>query len=143
MDYQRIYEDITSVDALPYYLENVTCLILNMLHGYDQQHRKDPALLELIERLLTWMDNYKPGETPEILILNKLQVVRRKRALSITETLELGRLIEKSHSPKIHCGAYLLLGETNEAQKCFDELDANEKDQFLKFPICIFGNLHR
>ena len=142
MDYQRIYDDITSVNALPYYLESVTLLLLNMLRGYDQQDTKDPALLDLIERLLIWMDSYAPAEEPEMLTLNKLQVVKRKRALKIAETLELGKLIEKGHSPEIRCGAYLLLGENDEAQKCFDELDPNTQEQFLEFPICIFGNLH-
>lgn len=142
MDYQRIYEDITSVDALPYYLESVTFLLLDMLKGYDHQDRKDPALLDLIDRLLVWMGSYESGETPEILTLNKLQVVRRKRALNTAETLELGKLIEDKYSSAIRCGAYLLLGETDKAQKCFDELDENSKDQFLKFPICTFGKLY-
>ena len=122
-------------------LGSVTSLLLNMLQGYDQQKKKDPALLNLIERLLIWMESCVPDEAPEILILNKLQVVRRKRPLNIAETLELGKLIGKEYSPEIRCGAYLLLGETDEAQKCFDKLDANSKDRFLKFPICIFGNL--
>lgn len=41
----------------------------------------------------------------------------------------------------IRCGAYLLLDDNESAQKCFDEMPTAQQKEFLKFPICRFGNL--
>jgi len=61
MDYQRIYDDISSVDVSPGFLESVNLLLLDMLRGYDRQDSKDLALLDLVERIYVWMGNYKTG----------------------------------------------------------------------------------
>ena len=35
----------------------------------------------------------------------------------------------------------MLLGKQESAQDCYDEMDEKEKDRFISFPICHFGNL--
>ena len=41
----------------------------------------------------------------------------------------------------IRCGAYLLMDDSAEAQKCLDELSPETQKEFITFPICHFGKL--
>ena len=78
---------------------------------------------------------------PEILLLNKLQITKRRRTLSVSEIVDLAKLTESNYPPAIRCGAYLLMDADKEAQKCFDEFPPIAQEEFLKYPICHFGKL--
>ena len=78
---------------------------------------------------------------PEILLLNKLQIIKRRRALSVSEIVDLAKLTESKYPPATRCGAYLLMDADEEAQKCFDEFPPTTQEEFLKYPICHFGKL--
>ena len=78
---------------------------------------------------------------PEILFLNKLQITKRRRTLSMSEIVELAKLTESKYPPAIRCGAYLLMDADKEAQKCFNEFPSIAQEEFLKYPICHFGKL--
>lgn len=140
MGYQRIYEDITAIKVSAHFLDGVNFLLLDILRGYDRQDKKDAALLDLAERICTWLGSFEESDL-DIQLLNKLQIIRRQRDLNTAETIELGKLIGEDHAPNIRCGAYLLLGENTEAQICFNKLDPKLQTEFLTYPICQFGNL--
>lgn len=141
MDYEKVYSGITQTTPSPEYCTKVNILILDMIGAYDEQMKHDEKLLDLAEKICDWLGSIKSMDEPEILILNKLQIVKRRRSLSVNEIVELAKLTENKYPPATRCGAYLLMDADKEAQKCFDELPSIAQEEFLKYPICRFGRL--
>lgn len=141
MDYKMIYADISQTPPSPEYCAKVNFLVLEMIGAYDEQKKPDDKLLDLAERICDWLRSIKSGINPEILLLNKLQITKRRRALSESEIVELAKITENTCATETKCGAYLLMGFDDEAQKCFDKLPTNAQEEFLKYPICLFGKL--
>lgn len=140
MDYEAVKTDICAMDQHPLLLDSVTNFLLNILCGYDLQKQGDAELLDLAESVCDWLKDCS-NVNDNIWLLNKLQITKRRRNLSITEIIELGRLTESRNTPNIRCGAYLLLGETEQAQLCFNELPIETQTEFATYPICHFGTL--
>ena len=141
MDYEMVYSDISQTLPSPEYCTKVNFLVLDMIGAYDEQTRHDEKLLNLAEKICDWLKNIESMIDPEVLLLNKLQITKRRRTLSMSEIIELAKLTENSYPPATRCGAYLLMDADEEAQKCFDELPIIAQEEFLKYPICHFGKL--
>ena len=141
MDYEMVYSDISQTPPSPEYCTKVNFLVLDMIGAYDEQTKHDEKLLNLAERICDWLKSIESMIDPEVLLLNKLQITKRRRTLSMSEIIELAKLTENSYPPATRCGAYLLMDADEEAQKCFDELPLITQDEFLKYPICHFGKL--
>ena len=141
MDYELVYSDISQTPPSPEYCTKVNFLVLDMIGAYDEQAKHDEKLLNLAERICDWLKSIESMIAPEALLLNKLQITKRRRTLSTSEIIGLAKLTENSYSPATRCGAYLLMDADEEAQKCFDELPLIEQEKFLKYPICHFGKL--
>lgn len=141
MDYEMVYSDISQTPPSPEYCTKVNFLVLDMIGAYDEQTKHDEKLLNLAERICDWLKSIESMIDPEVLLLNKLQITKRRRTLSTSEIIELAKLTENSYPPATRCGAYLLMDADEEAQKCFDELPLIAQEEFLKYPICHFGKL--
>lgn len=141
MDYEMVYSDISQTPPSPEYCTKVNFLVLDMIGAYDEQTKHDEKLLNLAERICDWLKSIESMIDPEVLLLNKLQITKRRRTLSTSEIIELAKLTENSYPPATRCGAYLLMDADAEAQKCFDELPLIAQEEFLKYPICHFGKL--
>ena len=141
MDYELVYTDISQTPPSPEYCAKVNLLVLDMIAAYDGQTKHDEKLIDLAEKICDWLGCVEPVIEPEILRLNKFQIIKRRRALSASEIVELAKLTESEYLPAIRCGAYLLMDTDEEAQKCFDELPLVAQKEFLKYPICHFGKL--
>lgn len=141
MDYERVYSDISQTPPSPEYCKKVNLLILDMVGAYDEQTKHDERLLGLAEKICDWLRSIESMIDPEILFLNKLQITKRRRTLSMSEIVELAKLTESKYPPAIRCGAYLLMDADKEAQKCFNEFPSIAQEEFLKYPICHFGKL--
>ena len=141
MDYERVYSDISQTPPSPEYCAKVNFLVLDMIGAYDEQTKHDERLLDLAEKICDWLRSIEAMIDPEILLLNKLQITKRRRTLSMSEIVDLAKLTESKYPPATRCGAYLLMDADKEAQKCFDEIPPIEQVEFLKYPICHFGKL--
>ena len=141
MDYELVYTDISQTPPSPEYCAKVNLLVLDMIAAYDGQTKHDEKLIDLAEKICDWLGRVDPVIEPEILRLNKFQIIKRRRTLSASEIVELAKLTENEYLPAIRCGAYLLMDADEEAQKCFDELPLVAQKEFLKYPICHFGKL--
>lgn len=139
MDYEMVYSDISQTPPSPEYCTKVNFLVLDMIGAYDEQTRHDEKLLNLAEKICDWLKSIESMIDPEVLLLNKLQITKRRRTLSMSEIIELAKLTENSYPPATRCGSYLLMDADEEAQKCFDELPLIAQEEFLKYPICHFG----
>ena len=141
MNFESVKMDIRSMNYHPLSIEWTTHMMLNVLRGYDEQVIKDNRLLDLAETICDWLALDKKTVEYPVLRLNQLQIQKRRRQLSTQEIIELGRFTDTDYPANIRCGAYLLLGDSDEAQKCFDELSKEMQKEFITFPICHFGKL--
>ena len=141
MDYEVVKSDICSMKYHPLVIECTTLMLLNILRGYDEQKVKDECLLELAETICNWLSMDKENIDYPILRLNQLQIEKRRRSLTTQEIIEIAKFADAENPANIRCGAYLLLEDSAEAQKCFDELPLETQKEFITYPICHFGKL--
>lgn len=141
IDYEVVKSDLCSMKYHPLLIECTTLMMLNILRGYDEQKEKDARLLDLAEAVCSWLSLDKETVEYPILRLNQLQIEKRRRSLTTQEVIELGKLTSTEYPANIRCGAYLLMDDSAEAQKCLDELPPETQKEFITFPICHFGKL--
>ena len=140
IDYNRIKEDRKQNEPSPLVTEQITLFMLEMLSAYDELEEKNVDLLSTAEAYCDWL--IENSEQPnDMMLLNRLQIIRRKRDFDQTEISQLQELRKESNDLSVRCAANLLLGKQEVAQDCFDEMNEQEKDRFISFPICHFGNL--
>ena len=140
IDYNRIKEDRKRNSTSPLVTEQITLFMLEMLSAYDELKEKNNDLLSTAEAYCDWLIE-SSAQPNEMMLLNHLQIIKRKRDLEQAEISRLQELRKKSPDLSVRCAANLLLGKQESAQDCFDEMDEQEKDRFISFPICHFGNL--
>ena len=140
MNYELMYQDIVQKELKPEIVDRYVFWLLDILSAYDEQEKKDPLLLNFAEKICDWIQSQRIVDE-NIMLLNKLQIVKRQRQLNLSEVVELAKLTVASSPLNIRCGAYLLLDDRVTAQKCFDEMNKEMQKNFLTYPICFFGNL--
>lgn len=141
IDYQCIENDLLATKLTPLLIESATLLLLEMLKAYDEQPDKSTELLRLAEKICTWIEESGVEYNLHTMLLNKMQIIKRQRKLSVSEILKLGQLIEADVTADIRCGAYLLLDDNDSAKKCFCKMPVELQREFLMYPIGCFGNL--
>ena len=141
INYTDISKSICSLSHCELLQSGVNNLMLSALNGYDSQKIKDSRILDLCDTIIEWMAVSEEEREEAALFLNRMQIIKRRRALSTNEKIEIGKLTGDEYDDMIRCGAYLLLDDSEEAQKCFDKLPDDAKKYFLTFPICNFGNI--
>ena len=71
--------------------------------------------------------------------MNKLQIEKRERSLTIDEVKELFRVVETPNTREdILVGAYLLLNQQAAAELHFEKLGTELQEEFKKYPIFHF-----
>lgn len=138
INYTKIIDDLAQNDSAPIVTDQVVLFMLEMLKAYDEQKNKENELLQTAEKYCEWLMKVT-GETNEIMILNQLQIIKRKREFEAGEIDILNDLRKNSPMLPIKCGANILLGRMESAQDCFDEMTTIEKKSFIEYPICHFG----
>ena len=140
VDYKKILEGLDHSDTSPVVTERINSFMLEMLKAYDEQKEKDEELLSTAEKYSDWLIK-NSNTSNDMLVLNRLQIVKRKREFSVDELTSLQDLRKSDRSLPVRCAANLLLGKNASAQDCFDEMDNQVKDRFIELPICNFGKL--
>lgn len=138
IDYTKIVDDLDQNDSTLFVTDQVILFMLEMLKAYDEQSKKDDELLQTAEKYCEWLIK-AAGETNEIMILNRLQIIKRKREFEAGEIDILNGLRKNSTMLPVKCGANILLGRMESAQDCFDEMTPIEQKAFIEYPICHFG----
>ncbi|WP_300249495.1 hypothetical protein [uncultured Subdoligranulum sp.] len=140
MNYELVYQDIARNELKPEVVDHYTFWLLDILRAYDEQEQKDPRLLCFAEKICDWIRAQKCSDE-KIMLLNKMQIIKRRRKLNPAEIVELSKLTVSDYPISVRCGAYLLLDDKVAAQECFDEMDIENQKIFLTYPICSFGSL--
>lgn len=118
-------------------------VLLDLLLAYDQaKGKRKEKIMNTCDKFSEWISEAPDDELDyEVRILNRLQVVRRKRDLSLDEVASLYEMIENPDTREdSRVGAYLLLGQQQAAEIHFARLSEEEQKNFRKYPIYHYWN---
>lgn len=133
---QSVVDGFKRMEPQQFIVENGNVIMLEMLKAYDQEPNAE--LLDAIKQMYAWLETVKQFLTDEIMLINKLQIVRRERELTFIEKQELSKVASTSEDIAYRIGAFVLLNEQDEAERLLNEMPQEEKDEFMSFPIFKF-----
>ena len=126
--YQSIYEKD------PLVLERATMDMLYIIRAFDKTG--DKKQWEIAVNLCDWIAEKEGDNVKLITILNKLQLIRRRRQLSEKEKDTLYCIIEDGNATiEEKIGAYILLGNRRMARLHLQKLDFEQQKHFKEYPI--------
>lgn len=109
----------------------VSSMFVELLAAYDiTKNEKYYDMAKLISNKLL---DVSPQN--EYWIINKLQLLKRKRELSEEELQELEKIEEQTKDKQVICAANILLDNKRKAHKKIEELSKEEKEVFMNYPI--------
>ena len=135
---------LTSLQSLPshnHVYNAANTLLLEMIAAIDKaEGRRREHLfitaLEIADWLCTIPDT---AWEPCIAKLNRIQLIKRDRALNDSERNDLYDIIEGNPDhPRILVAAYLLLDERTRAQHFYMQMAQEEQNEFTSYPIYHF-----
>lgn len=135
LDIDKIVADLKTKPMNDISSEIINSLALDIISGYDKQEEKDDSLLMLAESIFDILDNNPVGIDEDIINLNKLQIIKRRRKITVDEIVRLALLKQESKPLQIRCGAYILLEEFEKANDCLRMMKDNDRERFIKYPI--------
>ncbi len=106
-------------------------LLLAILSAYDtiKNEKYYDVTVVITDRLLDFDPNDSNSK------LNRLQLIKRKRALVEDELLDLEHMEENTEDKKLICGINILLDNKRKAKKILDELSEIDREIFMDYPI--------
>ena len=117
-------------------------VLLKLLLAYDKSEDKRKDILDAAYGFAEWLYNINICEETLELSSRKLnfyQVLKRQGSLAKEQKEELFNIADNQQQNKmIRVGAYLLLDNQLAAERLFDELDTDVKQEFQMFPIFRF-----
>ena len=122
--YQQIDDsDINELTANAF----IECSLI-LINVYDIN--SDTHFLDLADYLLNKLEPYVQRE---LLLLNKMQIKKRRNGLSIEDL----NIISSIDSDELHIlfGKHVLLGNKQRAKSCFDKFTKEERERYIQFPI--------
>lgn len=133
---QSVVDDFKRIEPQEYLVVNGNEVMLEMLKAYD----KEPCveLFDAVKKMYAWLETVRKYLSDEVMLINKLQIVRRERDLTFDEKQELSKVASSSEDIACRIGAFLLLNEQKEAERLLSEMPKEEKEMFSSFPIFKF-----
>lgn len=113
--------------------------LLEILLAYDCEKSDKLFLMDLGEKVMAVIKEKDRYSSAEILRINELQIIKRKRSLNIGEKFELMKMLETvGESEDLITAIYLLLDEQAEACIHFFRMTGERQKQFREYPIYNF-----
>ena len=110
---------------------NFSLLFVELLSAYD--HTKNEKYYNMSRLISDKLFQVSPENV--YWRINKLQLLRRKRPLSEDELRELEGMEEKNEDVKGVCAANILLENKRKARKILEEMDEEDRNLFVTYPI--------
>lgn len=110
--------------------------LIRIIAGYDVAESIDKRnqLYDLALRLAKW--NLENSVNKAFPTINYLQIIKRKRALTVEESNLLNELlIQRPNDFVVGFGCTVLLGAKSQADFYFNKMSIEEQKSFRKFPI--------
>lgn len=118
--------------------------VLAMISAADALEKTDvercKKLLEEALKLDEWLIEKEPkDEMTPLHIINKMQIVKRQRELTVDECKMLENMLNDEFvGDMVKAGVYLLLDRQDDFQQLFETLHEDEKKSVKEFPIWKF-----
>ena len=116
-----------------YYTEEIceryNMFLLELIKAYDVS--KDKKWIKFAEKLV---DKILLYSNLPVYIINKFQIIKRIRNLTLEEKEELYKIKEKESDNIIQCGIAILLDNRSDFERYFNKIGIKQKE-FKKFPI--------
>lgn len=110
--------------------ERYNLWLLELIKAYDES--RDKRWIEFAEFLNNKILNNNKNNT---YIINKLQIIKRKRELLPEEKDILYEIKEEDNDRMIQCAVAILLDNKSDYERSYSKLSETEKEQFVNFPI--------
>lgn len=133
---QSVIDGFKRIEPHQFIVENGNMIMLEMLKAYDKKPTEE--LLDAVKQMYAWLETVKQFLTDEVMLINKLQIVRRERELTFSEKQELSKVASTSEDIAYRIGAFILLNEQDEAEQLLNDMPQTEKDEFMSLPIFKF-----
>ena len=118
--------------------EYYNSFLLEVFKAYDET--KETKWLKLAEMIITLIIS-KEKENNNIYIINKYQILKRKRKLTDKEKNKLKAIYDSDDNIMIKASCAILIGNSYDFKFNFEKLKKKEKEEFQKYPIYNLFNL--
>ena len=141
VDYSRLIPSYESAKRHnPFITERANNDMLMAIKAYDIKEPKDSKLYDAIVELSNWIIA-NVEEIGPINIINKYQIIKRKRCLEKTEKNELYNLLHTSSiGIDMETAIHLLLDNETHFEISYDKMKPHEREFFDSLPISYFKN---
>lgn len=133
---QSVVDGFKRIKPQQFIVESGNEIMLEMLKAYDKEPTAE--LLDAVKQMYAWLETVRQFLTDEVMLINKLQIVRRERELTFIEKQELSKVASTSKDIEYKIGAFILLNEQDEAERLLNQMPQEKKDEFMSFPIFKF-----
>ena len=130
IDENRLLKEMKDTDEEE--ADQLLFLVFDCLKAYDK--KKNERMLLLAEKLFEILEQHLDST---LLIINKFQIIARRRKLSLEEKKILMPL-KYSSNILARCCACVLLEQFDELDIHIQQLSAEEKEEFYNWPIAAF-----
>ena len=131
-----IFEEQSFLDAMSKIVIGEVSYLINLflkfLEAYDKGRKR--RMLLLAEKLFDILKEKVTSDNEELMIINKFQIIARKRKLNANEREEL-LPIKYSANCLARCCACILLGQKTEFEMHLEKLSEQEKVELYSWPI--------
>lgn len=141
IDFKKIFLDFKDIKHNSETFSTANYYLLELLAAADiAEGKRKEKILKACEDFALWIKEAPDDELEdEIKTINLLQVYKRQRDLTDDEKDELYDIVENnSNNNQYMVGAYLLLGKQRRAERFFDKMSKEDKNEFKKYPIYHF-----
>lgn len=132
ISFKNIYKSIISIPEDEYYFSGVNLFILELIDAYDESGKIE--IYEMALKIMEWMINKQP-ESDNVYLINKFQILKRRREFSIEELERLLQLKNEEKDLMMLTAICILMDNLSEAKLNYLKLDEEMKERFKKFPI--------
>ncbi|MEQ0488789.1 DUF4365 domain-containing protein [Anaerococcus murdochii] len=143
INFDKVISDFKIIKHNSMTFSTANYYILELLAAADiAEGKRKEIILEACKDFALWIKEAPDDELEdEIKTMNLLQVYKRQRDLTDEEKDELYKILENNSNNKQYMvGAYLLLGQQRQAERFFNKMSKDERNNFKEFPIYHFWN---
>lgn len=136
--FDRLLPQFREYEMTSYIYDMANDVMLRMLGAYDEASGKRKELLyDTALAFAEWLEKAPDNVWDRrISILNRLQIIKRKRAFNPEETNALFCITAASSDRMdVMVGAYLLLDQQGQANFYLQKMNKEERDRLLSYPI--------
>ncbi|MEJ6952093.1 DUF4365 domain-containing protein [Natronospora cellulosivora (SeqCode)] len=132
INYSRIVDSILNTPKSSPQYEFTNQLVLEMLKAFDESN--NDKILKASLMIMDWLLEYS-NINKAILILNKMQIFKRKRDLKTKELEDIYEIKSNSTDIRILLGCSILLESFTEAKMYYNKLSEDCREEFDNYPI--------